>query len=74
MYMKRHLLKLDYLFCIVLVSSEPQEVFKYKEYLKYFFYNHILSVIPTRLMKLEATVYFQCAKDGVKSVKQHIRN
>ena len=40
--MKRHLLKLDYLFCIVLVCSEPQQVFKYVEYLKSLFYNHIL--------------------------------
>ena len=28
-YMKRYLLKLDYLFCIVLVCSEPQQVFIY---------------------------------------------
>ena len=55
MYMKRHLLKLDYLFCIVLVCSEPQHVFNYMEYLKSLFYNHILSVIPTRLMKIDAT-------------------
>ena len=33
-YMKRHLLKLDNLFCIVLVCSEPQQVFKFMEYLK----------------------------------------
>ena len=26
MHVKRHLLKLDYLFCIVLVCSEPQEI------------------------------------------------
>ena len=56
MYTKRHLLKIDYLFCIVLVWSEPQQVFEYMEYLKSLFYNHILSVIPTRLMKLDATV------------------
>ena len=71
MYMKRHLLKLDYLFCIVLVCSEPLEVFKYMEYFKSLFYIHILSIIPNRLIKLDATVYFQCAKDDVKSVKQH---
>ena len=41
MYMKRHLLKLDYLFCIVLVCSEPQQSYKYIEYLKSIFYNHI---------------------------------
>ena len=41
MYMKRHLLKLDYLFCIVLVCSEPQEVMKYMEYFKSLFYIHI---------------------------------
>ena len=71
MYMKRHFLKLDYLFCIVL---EPQQVFKYMECLKSLFYNHIfISVIQTRLMKLDATAYFQCAKDDVKSVKQHTR-
>ena len=32
MYMKRHLLKLFYLFYIVLVCSEPQQVFKHMEY------------------------------------------
>ena len=37
MYIKRHLLKLDYLFCIVLVCSEPKQVFKYMEYLKSFY-------------------------------------
>ena len=42
MYIKRHLLKLAYLFCIVLVCSVPQHVFKYMEYLKSLFYNHIL--------------------------------
>ena len=43
-YMKRRLLKLDYLFCIVLACSEPQEVFKYMEYFKSLtlFYIHIL--------------------------------
>ena len=29
MYIKRHLLKLDFFICIVLVCSEPQQVFKY---------------------------------------------
>ena len=42
MYMKRYLLKLDYLFCNVLVCSEPQQVFQYMEYLKSLFCNHIL--------------------------------
>ena len=73
MYMKSHLLELDYLFCIDLVCSEPQQVFKYMGFLKSLFYNHILSVISTRLMKLDATTYFQCAKHDVKGVKQHIR-
>ena len=59
MYMKRHLLKSDYLSYILLACSEPQEVFKYMEYCKLLFYNHILKC------------YFQCAKDDVKSVKQH---
>ena len=49
MYMKRHLLKLDYLFCIVLVCSEPQQVFKYMEYLKSLFYNHILKCYPNKI-------------------------
>ena len=40
--MEMHLLKLNYLFCIVLVCSEPQQLFKYMEYLKSLFYNHIL--------------------------------
>ena len=73
MYMKRHLLKLDHLFCIVLVCSEPQQVFKYVEYLKSIFYNRILSVIPTRLIRPDVTAYFQCEKDHVNSVKQHTR-
>ena len=73
MYMKRHLLKLDYLFCIVLVCSEPQQVFKYMEYLKSFFYHHMFSVIQIRFMKLDATAYFQCANGDVISVKQHTR-
>ena len=73
MYMKRHLLKLAYLFCIVLVCSEPQQVFKYIEYLKslHVFYNHILKCYSNRIMKSDATAYFQCAKDGVKSVEHH---
>ena len=74
MPIKRHLLKLDCLFCIVLVCSEPQQVFKYLEYLKALLYHHILSIIPTRLMKLDAIAYFHCANDDVKSVKQHTRN
>ena len=37
MYMKRNLLKLYYLFCIVLVCSKPQQVFKYIKYLKSLF-------------------------------------
>ena len=45
MYMKRHLLKLDYLFCIVLVCSEPREVIKYMEYFKSLFYIHIFLVL-----------------------------
>ena len=42
MYIKRHVLKLAYLFCIVIVCSEPQQVFKNIEYSKSLFYNHIL--------------------------------
>ena len=49
MYMKRHLLKLDYLFCIVLVCSEQQQVFKYMEYLKSLFYNHILKCYSNKI-------------------------
>ena len=41
LYIKRHLLKLDYLICIVLLCSEPQQVFKYMEYSKSLFYNYI---------------------------------
>ena len=33
--MKRHLMKLDYLFCIVSVCSEPQQVFKIQSNLDY---------------------------------------
>ena len=47
--MKRHLLKLDYLFCIALVCSEPQQVFKYIEYLKSLFYNHILKYYSNKI-------------------------
>ena len=49
MYMKRHFLKLGYCFCIVLVCSEPQEVFKYMEYLKALFYNHILKCYSNKI-------------------------
>ena len=73
MYMKRHLLKLDYLFCVVLVCSGQQQAFIYMENKNHYSIIIILSVIPTRLMKLDATAYFQCAKDDVKSVKQHTR-
>ena len=69
MHMKRYLLKLDYLLCNVLVCSKQQQVFKYMEYSVIIF----LSVIPTRLMKLDATAYFPCAKDDVKSVQQHTK-
>ena len=74
MYMKRYLLKFDCLFCIVLVCSEPQEVFKSVEYLKSLFYNHILKCYSNKInqtkcnrsIKPNATAYIQCAKDGVK--------
>ena len=49
MYMKRHLLKLDYLFYIVLVCSEQQHAFKYMEYLKSLFYNHILKCYSNKI-------------------------
>ena len=49
MFTKRHLLKLDYLFYIVLVCSEPQQVFKYMEYLKSLFYNHILKCYSNKV-------------------------
>ena len=77
MYMKRDLLKLDYLFCIVFVCSEPQQVFKYMEYIVFkiiFISSYFEVLFPTRLIKLDATAYFQCANDDVKSVKQHTRN
>ena len=50
-YIKGHLLKLDYLFYIVLVCSEPQQVFKYMEYmyLKSLFYNHILNCYSNQI-------------------------
>ena len=64
--MTRHLLKLGYLFYIVLVCSEPQQVFKYGIFKIIILSSYFKSIIPTRLMKLDATVYFQCAKDGVK--------
>ena len=69
MYMKRHLLKLDYLFCIVLLCSEPQQFFKHMEYLKSLFFNHILKCYSNKINELDATAYFQCAKDDVKIVK-----
>ena len=42
-------MKLEYLFRIVLVCSEPQEVFKYMEYLKPLFYNHILKCYSNKI-------------------------
>ena len=74
-YMKRYLLKLDYLFCIVLICSEPQQVFKYMEYLKLLFYNHILKCYSNKIneTRCNSLLPMQIAKDDVKSVKQHIR-
>ena len=42
-------MKLDHLFCIVLVCSEPQHVFKYMEYLKSLFYYHILKCYSNKI-------------------------
>ena len=39
------------LICIVLVCSEPQEVFNYMEYSKQFFYNHILKCYSNKINK-----------------------
>ena len=39
---EKALLKLDYLFCIALVCSESQQVFKYMEYSKSLSFNNIL--------------------------------
>ena len=49
MYMKRHLLKLNSLFCIVLVRNEPQQVFKYMEYFKSLSHNHILKCYSNKI-------------------------
>ena len=49
MYVKRRLLKLDYLFCIVFVCSEPKEVFKYIVYFKSLFYIHILKCYSNKI-------------------------
>ena len=40
-----------YLFCIFLVCSEPQEVFKYMEYFKSFFYIHILKCYSNKIIE-----------------------
>ena len=73
MYMKRHLLKLDYLFCIVLVCSEPQQVFKYTEYLKSLFYHHILKCYSNKINETRYAAYIQCVKDDVKTVNYRTR-
>ena len=73
MYMKRHLLKLDYLFCIVLVCSEPKEVFKYMEYFKSLFYIHILKCYSNQINETRCNSLLPMCKDDVKSVKQHTR-
>ena len=49
MYMKKHLSKLDYLFCIVLACSEPQHIFKYMDILKSSFYYHILKCYSNKI-------------------------
>ena len=71
MYMKRHLLKLDYLFCIVLVCSEPQQVFKYMEYLKSLFYHHILKCYSNKINETRCNSLLPMCKGCCKSVKQH---
>ena len=57
MYMKRHLLKFDYLFCIILVCSEPQQVFKNMEYLQSLFYNHISKCYSNKIIVLQQTLH-----------------
>ena len=66
MYMKRYLLKLDYLFCIVLVFSEPQHVFKYIEYLKSLFYNHILKCYFNKINKTRCNSLLPMCKGWCK--------
>ena len=61
-------------FCIVLVCSEPQQVFKCMEYLKSLLYHHISKVFRTRLKKTRCNSLLPMCNDDVKSVKQHTRN
>ena len=46
---EKALLKLEYLFCIFLVCSEPQKVFKYMEYFNLLFYIHILKCYSNKI-------------------------
>ena len=71
MYIKRHLLKLDFFICIVLVCSEPQQVLKYMEDLKSFFYNHILKCYSNNINKARCNSLLPMCKVDVKSVKQN---
>ena len=59
------LLKLDFLFCIVLVCSEPQ-VFKYEEYLKSLFYNHILKCYSNKINETRCNSLLPMCKGSCK--------
>ena len=61
------------LFCIVLVCSEPQEVFKYMEYFKSLFYIHILRCYSNNINKTRRNSLLPVCTGWCKNVKQHTR-
>ena len=66
-------MNLDFFSCIVLVCSEPQQVFKYMEYLILFFYNHILKFYSNNINETRCNSSLPMCKVDVKSVKQNTR-
>ena len=70
---KKAFIEVRFFICIVLVCSEPQQVFKYMEYLKSFFYNHILKCYSNNINKARCNSLLPMCKVDVKSVKQNTR-
>ena len=66
-------MKLDYLFCIVLLCSKQQQVFKYMEYLKSLLYSHILKCYSNTINETICNSLLPMWKDDVNSIKQHTR-
>ena len=70
---KKAFIEVRFFICIVLVCSEPQQVFKYMEYLKSFFYNHILKCYSNNINKARCNSLLPMCKVDVKSVNQNTR-